>query len=148
MFGNDALPERFWDKVHPEPMSGCWLWTAGTDSSGYGSFYLDGHYLGAHRVAYRRLVREPGKLQIDHLCRTPLCVNPDHLEAVTQTENVRRGNAGLKNRSKTHCRNGHPYTEENIINPKPGERRCLTCHRKHAREAMRRLKARRKAGGQ
>ena len=80
----------FWSWTELNPVSGCLLWTGGC--SPYGVLSLDGLYRYAHRVAYE-IARGPipAGLQIDHLCRTPACVNPDHLEAVTVSENVRRG---------------------------------------------------------
>ncbi len=81
----------FWnahaDKIMPEPNSGCWFWL-GALSRGYGSL----KNARAHRVAYEMTIGPiPEGLVIDHLCRVTSCVNPDHLEAVTQAENVRRG---------------------------------------------------------
>jgi hypothetical protein len=81
------LNERF-DQYHmPEPNSGCWIWFGSTFRKGYGSISEGGRHgrtLQAHRVSYERFKGPiaPG-LTIDHLCRTPCCVNPDHLEAVT-----------------------------------------------------------------
>jgi hypothetical protein len=91
--------ERFWQYVHPEPNTGCWLWSGSTSTGGYG-YILD--YEGAakkamraHRWAYEKLRGPiPDGLHLDHLCRVRCCVNPDHLEAVTSGENTRRGNAG------------------------------------------------------
>jgi hypothetical protein len=70
---------------------GCWLWTGCVDKCGYGRFFLEGKSRGAHRISYhlhRGLV--PDGLVLDHLCRTRSCVNPWHMEAVSQTENVLR----------------------------------------------------------
>lgn len=65
----------------------CWLWIGPVNNQGYGS---DAGRL-AHRVVYRLLVAEiPAGLHLDHLCRTRLCVRPDHLEPVTASENKRR----------------------------------------------------------
>jgi hypothetical protein len=83
--------ERFWAKVEMVTESGCWIWTGAT-CNGYGQFTNE-HSWGeaAHRFAYRTL-RGPishGK-QIDHLCRVTCCVNPHHLEVVSQHENLLR----------------------------------------------------------
>lgn len=77
-------------KVDKNGPGGCWLWTAAQDGRGYGVF--EGP---AHRFAYKLLVGPiPAGLHIDHVydrgCRHKNCVNPDHLEAVTQAENNRR----------------------------------------------------------
>lgn len=72
--------------------SGCWLWTGSLTSSGYGHFSIRNLYYQAHKLLYILHVGPiPDGLQIDHLCRTRRCVNPDHLEVVTQAENCQRG---------------------------------------------------------
>ncbi len=86
---------RFWSKV--DKTAGCWLWTAAKSQLGYGQFnagLIDGRkrYRPAHRIAWELLRGEiPSGLVLDHLCRVPSCVNPDHLEPVTQRANVLRG---------------------------------------------------------
>lgn len=69
----------------------CHIWQ-GASRNGYGQVSIDGVVRAAHVVAYER-VRGPvaEDLEVDHLCRITLCVNPDHLEAITHRENVRRG---------------------------------------------------------
>ena len=89
---------RFWAKAIPEPNSGCWLWTGARDPKGYGlcRFPLGDAVIlqRAHRVVYQiERGAIPVGLEIDHLCRNPSCVNPDHLEPVTRRENTLRGNS-------------------------------------------------------
>ncbi len=86
---------RLWNKISPEPNSGCWLWAGAyggsPDRRGYGQIWWRDRRRMAHRVAYEVWRGPiPDGLQVDHLCRTPECVNPAHLEPVTPTENVRR----------------------------------------------------------
>lgn len=125
--------ERFWAKV--QKTEGCWLWTAGTTSRkphlAYGTFWDGTRLVVAHRWAYEHFVGPiPEGLTIDHLCRTPRCVNPDHLEPVTMRENILRGTGpSAKQAAMTHCKNGHPLTEDNIYRWGPNKRRCRTCHR-------------------
>lgn len=125
--------ERFWARVDKDGPGGCWLWTGHRTSGGYGGVALSGRSLRAHRVAYELLVGPiPEGLQLDHLCRVRLCVNPDHLEPVTQTENVRRGfGVGGINYRKTHCPQGHPLSGENLIYRTAGTghlgRTCRIC---------------------
>ena len=106
----------------------CWLWV-GANSNGYGKVNVgDGKIRWAHRVSYEM---EKGKIpfgkHIDHLCKNKICINPKHLEAVTQTENNRRstGFGGLNFR-KTHCPKKHKYTKENTYSYGTG-RQCKIC---------------------
>ena len=83
---------RFLSKIDFEPNSGCWLWNGALDTHGYGQFHTAGKKNHrAHRWYYLRVVG-PTEKQLDHLCQTRCCVNPDHLEPVTTQENTRRGN--------------------------------------------------------
>ena len=98
MTKNLAEAERFWGKVDLDGPDGCWLWTASTDKDGYGQFGVGSQIDGtatmakSHRWAHEHLVGPiPEGLQIDHLCRVRSCVNPGHLEPVTNRENLRRG---------------------------------------------------------
>lgn len=128
---------RFFAKVNKT--SGCWLWTA-SKRRGYGAFYFEGRHWAAHRWAYEHLVGPiPAGLQLDHLCRVPACVNPNHLEPVTGRVNLLRGDTfQAANARKTRCVNGHPFSPENTYIIKDGKRACRTCRR----EAMYRYRAR------
>lgn len=119
--------ERFFAKVHTT--STCWLWTAYTNPDGYGQFgETHGQGRLAHRWAYEHLVGPiPAGMQLDHLCRVRHCVNPSHLEPVTQRENLMRGEGvTTKNAAKTHCVHGHPFDEANTYAWR-GRRACRTC---------------------
>lgn len=132
------LPERFWAKVDKTHPSGCWVWTAAL-CNGYGMFGFNG--MRAHRLAYIELVGEiPAGLVIDHLCRNRACVNPAHMEPVTNRENILRG-VGIVAQcaAKTHCPKGHPYDEANTWMSKAGSRHCRTC--KNAKDRARRAAA-------
>lgn len=115
--------ERFWSKV--EKTESCWLWTGGTGLS-YGVYVRDGKTWVAHRWSYTVHFGDiPDGLVIDHLCRTPRCVRPDHLEAVTLAENSRRAAATRKNQRE--CGRGHVLTGDAKRTRKDGVVYCGTC---------------------
>lgn len=134
---------RFYAKIAPPNERGCMLWLAYTDPDGYGRFRVGGtagEMRRAHRVSYTLAYGPiPEGLTLDHLCRVRHCIAPEHLEAVTNAENVRRGRLNDWQRVKTHCPRGHAYTEENTSWWK-GRRSCRTCHRERARRDRARAK--------
>lgn len=141
--------ERFQEKIFPEPNTGCWYWFAALDSKGYGQFWDGKKRVYAHRFSYIYLKGEiPSGLVLDHLCRVPCCVNPDHLDAVTQAVNTARGETGINQRRKTHCPRGHAYTAENLLQLRTrNERVCKTCHRLRMRRRREELAAEAMARG-
>lgn len=89
------LSVRFWTMVDKDvDRDGCWTWTGKKGSKGYGLVHVDsasGRQQQAHRAAYELVVGPiPDGLELDHLCRVRVCVNPAHLEPVTRAENMRR----------------------------------------------------------
>lgn len=126
------LEIRFWQKV--DKSDECWLWIGARHPLGYGHIKIDGQVASAHRVAYE-LARGaiPDGLVVDHLCRVPSCVNPEHLEAVTMTENTLRGfSPAAQAARRGHCERGHEYTPTNTYVWK-GTRICRECRRRVVR---------------
>lgn len=117
---------RFWSKV--DKAGPCWLWIASLSTPGYGQMKVGPKVLQAHRISYE-IARGPipEGLVIDHLCRVPACVNPSHLEAVTQRENMLRGTAPAAASRRGVCQRGHKWEPGSW----PG---CHTCHRERRLE--------------
>lgn len=138
-FGDHRLPKRFWEKVEPEPNSGCWLWIAalnGVRGCRYGWFGWRGKTRYAHRVAFEELVRKVGSgRELDHRCRVTECVNPHHLAEVSHRENVLAIGSRNIMRPKYEadvCLNGHSRTPENTVYSAKGRRprrNCRVCRR-------------------
>jgi hypothetical protein len=80
--------EQFSEAWTPEPFTGCWIWTRGVTSRGYGALYQNGQIL-AHRFSYQVFKGAiPEGLHVLHNCDTPSCVNPDHLYLGTHADNM------------------------------------------------------------
>jgi HNH endonuclease len=122
---------RFWRYVTKTET--CWLWTgAKVTGTGYGSIVMgDRSAYMAHRLSYEWHVGPiPDGYVIDHLCGVRNCVRPEHLEAVTTRENLRRGNGICAlNKRKTHCKRGHLLDGANIYVLPQGGRACRQCKR-------------------
>lgn len=133
----ETLEARFWKKVQmPEDRSQCWLWTGSKNNHGYGQIHSstpgDPAMLTAHRASLRiHGIEVPHGLVADHICQNRACVNPTHLRFVTQLDNCTvlagRMSPHMRNKLKTHCIRGHPFTGANLRINKRGHRECRAC---------------------
>lgn len=137
--------ERFAAKIE---VGVCMEWTAATNAKGYGKFALNGGWILAHRWIYEQTVGPiPDGLTVDHLCRNPRCVDPDHMQVVTASTNSLRAKAGTATRNRTadHCIRGHEFSEDNTYRAPshPDWRKCRTC----VRDANRRYREEKQRAG-
>jgi hypothetical protein len=138
----DALRKaaRLWRYVSRDAQTGCWNWTGTLCPQGYGRIYTCGRLHGAHRLAFELHYGTalPFWADVDHLCHNPACVNPEHLEAVSHRENMRRRRPVV---SRTHCPHGHEWLPGSYTtNATSGARICLVCNRARCRADYRRRK--------
>lgn len=128
--------ERFLAKVdkngeppaHRPELGPCWLWTAAKTKRGYGKFGLrTGGWVLAHVFSWE-VANDvvPEGLQLDHLCRVTGCVNPLHLEPVTQCENARRASVAVRT---DRCIRGHDIGPGGDVYIWNGWRWCRECSR-------------------
>lgn len=143
VWGDPRIREVIWRNIHPEPNTGCWLWSGYINEDGYGRGYpiAGGRLVFAHRITFEFLVSVLAKgMELDHLCRNRACCNPNHLEAVTHRENIRRAADRI-----THCPQGHEYLRANTgyQHHKTGwvGRYCKTCAIASSREHQEALRA-------
>lgn len=121
---------RFLATVEPVTESGCWIWHGKSGTGGYGQVHIYGARAStqAHRLSYELFVGciQHG-LQIHHKCGVRLCVNPEHLQAMTGKENNLLSNSmSANNARKTQCNSGHELSGSNVYSYK-GKRLCRAC---------------------
>lgn len=129
----------------------CWEWQGGK-VDGYGAFrdkQRPHNTQRAHRLVYQLFVEIlPSVQQVtDHLCRNRACINPCHIEIVDHQTNLLRGNTlASANASKTHCKDGHPFSGDNLVIKSANKgharpyRSCRICRNLQARKDYRRKK--------
>lgn len=127
-FKDYSIDEWILQNIHIDKNE-CWIWLGATSSAGYPRLIRNNSRIDIHRWFYEKYIGSiPHKFHVDHLCRTPSCVNPSHLEAVTSKENILRGvGPAAINNKKTHCIHGHEFTVINTYIRKNGSRQCKTC---------------------
>ena len=140
---------RFWSYVDLPPSADeCWNWRGAARPLGYGMFGLRGEAYGTHRISYT-LARGPipDGLVLDHLCRNPRCINPAHLEPVTQRENVLRGDARLTKSPDERCPKGHEPNWMQVQKHGPDRPKTRVCRGCFNERARRRTARRRELSG-
>jgi len=106
------------DRGYP---TACWVWT-GAKAGPYASIKREGVWIVVHRMVYERIFgRILGDLTVDHVCRVKLCMNPNHMDAVTRRENVQRAAA---QDGKRVCPHG-PETRKHLGG------KCVPCHKEY-----------------
>lgn len=145
---NWTIKERFMRKVEQGP--GCWMWRGFTRDTGYGSFWWPEKVIPAHRAAYLLFHGPiPDGMTVDHICFQPSCVNPDHLQLLTLSQNAARQRKALSD----YCQRGHEFTPENTmiqLNRTGSGRRshyrlCRACREESQRRRIERRRAARRA---
>lgn len=136
-----APAAELWDRVTARidvQPNGCWIFTGALNSSGYActSAGASGRTILAHRLAI--IVRDgdiPDGMTVDHLCFTPACVNPEHLEVVSNAEN--RARAVQYRHPNGACTKGHELTPRSDGRG----RRCRVCQRAYKARYLERVAA-------
>lgn len=131
-----TMPVRVdkWFTKHIRPAGECWEWTGSKTGNGYGQVGIAGKLTMAHRAVYEYFIADiPDGLDLDHLCRHRACVNPWHMEPVTRSVNLKRGNIGTYKRPD-ECPQGHQYDAVNTYVTAKGSRSCRACARIRAAE--------------
>jgi len=98
---------------HTVSENGCWVWQGALNSSGYAPYWY--HWT-------RVKGPKPKGIEIDHTCNNRKCVNTDHMELVTRSENQKRRH---QRRPRTHCKLGHLLDGRRTR--KEGGKYCKTC---------------------
>lgn len=129
-----TLAQRFHAKVWKHD-AGCWEWIGSKQPTGYAQLWNGQRVEQAHRISFRLTCGAiPDGMEIDHLCRNRGCVNPDHLQAVSHRENMRRSKTIMgQNAAKTECKRGHSFDQANTYITANGARQCRACLRMHAK---------------
>lgn len=107
----------------------CWKWGGFLRKQDSRPIMYKNRY--AYRVMYEAARGAiPSGVVCHHLCENPWCVNPWHIEVITQSEHLQRYNihANHRERRKTHCVHGHPFDETNTVHTAT-QRVCKTCRR-------------------
>jgi len=117
----------------------CWIWLGSCNDRGYGKMWDGSRLSYVHRLSYEAFVGPiPNGLTIDHLCRNRQCLNPEHLEPVTNRENILRGEGpSAKKARRTKCSGGHQLSGTNLMQSRLPYRQCRICFNEWQRQYKR-----------
>jgi len=134
---NNDILLRFHNKIILTE-DGCHEWIASLNNCNYGQFRVNKKSILAHRFSYELYKGSiPEDQVVDHLCENTKCVNPKHLQIITQKENLLKGKGCCStNSKKTHCSRGHEFTPENTYINKRNSRMCRKCFRVRYKEKI------------
>ena len=131
--------DRFWRRVdksgpipeHAPHLGNCWIWLGSSNDEGYGQIKANGRSAYTHRLSYELLVGPiPQGKVLDHLCRVRQCVNPSHLEPVTDGINFLRSLHSNAITFRTNvCKRGHLMEGVNLYVSPGGRRNCRECQK-------------------
>lgn len=108
---NEDREAKFWARIDKNGPNGCWIWAVGArDKWGYGDLRWDGKHVQAHRLAWKLLRGDPGKLDCLHKCDNPPCCNPDHIYLGTDADNHR----DMRERGRTNYITRSKLTEDQV----------------------------------
>lgn len=137
------------DRITPDAESGCWIWTGNKYGNGYGRLSGKRRAQAGTAMSHRAVYEQhrgpiPTGLVMGHLCRNHICCNPDHLEPVTQMENLVRGvNPKIRVAQTGTCSKGHAIEGDNLYVSPDGQRRCRECLRDERAARYQRVKGER-----
>lgn len=137
-------PERFLS-VLIKYKNGCWVWPGKPDNEGYGRLSYKNEQWRAHCFSYEIVFGQKAKYNLHHTCENKMCVNPDHLEDITQSQHVQKTpkHLAITNARKTHCKHGHEFTIENTYMRKRRNgfsRMCKECVKRIGKVCWRKRK--------
>jgi hypothetical protein len=129
----EKLKLRLLRKRRVDPASGCWIWTGTRDRTGGGVIWVDGVRVGVRRLAWAHWRGTALPRAISPSCGDSACFNPDHLEPHKRSTGIWLPfsafsvEADSRGQPRTHCKNNHPLTPENVYTDRHGWRHCRLC---------------------
>jgi hypothetical protein len=129
----ELLTQRYRKRIQIDPTTGCWLWQGAKTSKGRGCVLLHGQTVTTHKLFFILFIGPiPDGFEVHHKCNVAHCCNPEHLVLKTRLEHRRlHPDRRSFNGEKTHCLNGHPFSEQNTY-VWGGSRGCKLCRKERS----------------